>query len=89
LPLGVVDDVAFEEHELAFGAEQLLFAATDGLLEARSAIERFGQERVTAIVAEHAGTLGTQALVERAYAEAEAFADALTDDVAIIALRPK
>jgi sigma-B regulation protein RsbU (phosphoserine phosphatase) len=89
LPLGVVDDVAFEEHELAFGAEQLLFAATDGLLEARSAIELFGQERVTAIVTEHAGTLGTQALVERAYAEAEAFADALTDDVAIIALRPK
>ena len=88
LPLGVVDDVTFEEHELAFGTEQLLFAATDGLLEARSAVELFGQERVTAIVAAHARTLDTQALVERAYAEAEAFADALTDDVAIIALRP-
>jgi GAF domain-containing protein len=88
LPLGVVDDLAFDERELAFGAGQLLFAATDGLLEARRAIELFGQERVTAIVAAHAGTLGTQALVEHAYAEVEAFADALTDDVAIIALRP-
>jgi len=88
-PLGVVDDVAFEAPELAFASQHLLFAATDGLIEARRGAELFGQERVTAIVAEHAGTLGTQALVERAYAEAEAFADALTDDVAIIALRPK
>jgi len=88
VPLGVVDDVVFEGRELPFGAGQLLFAATDGLLEARRAMEQFGQERVTAIVAAHAGTLGTQALVELAYAEAEAFADGLTDDVAIIALRP-
>ena len=88
LPLGVVDDVVYEERELPFGAAQLLFAATDGLLEARRAMELFGQERVTAIVAAHAGTLGTQALVERAYADAVAFAHALTDDVAIIALRP-
>jgi phosphoserine phosphatase RsbU/P len=88
LPLGVVDDVVYEERELPFGAAQLLFAATDGLLEARRATELFGQERVTAIVAAHAATLGTQALVERAYAEAVAFAHTLTDDVAIIALRP-
>jgi hypothetical protein len=88
VPLGVVDDVVFESRELPFGAGQLLFAATDGLLEARRAMEQFGQERVAALVAAHAGTLGTQALVELAYAEAEAFADGLTDDVAIIALRP-
>jgi GAF domain-containing protein len=88
LPLGVVDDVAFASHELAFGAQQLLFAATDGLIEARRGMELFGQARVTAIVATDAGALGPQALVEHAYAEAEAFAEALTDDVAIIALRP-
>jgi hypothetical protein len=32
--------------------------------------------------------MSTQSLVERAYAEADAFADEMTDDVAIIALRP-
>ncbi len=88
LPLGVVDDVSFDAHELAFGPDHLLFAATDGLIESRRAAEHFGQERVTAIVAARAATMTTQALVTHAYAEAEAFADALTDDVAIIALRP-
>ena len=42
---------------------------------------------MSSLVAANAG-LGTQALVELAYAEAESFADALTDDIAIIALRP-
>lgn len=88
LPLGVVDEVSFGSQELAFGAGQLLFAATDGLLEARRGNEQFGQERVTALVAAHAATLSPQALVELAYADAQAFADGLSDDVAIIALRP-
>jgi serine phosphatase RsbU (regulator of sigma subunit) len=88
LPLGIVDDVSFETREVAFGADNLLFAATDGLLEARRATELFGQERVTKIVASNACRLSEQALVELAYAEAQAFADQLADDVAIIALRP-
>jgi serine phosphatase RsbU (regulator of sigma subunit) len=88
LPLGVTDDVTYEGRELALGADDLLFAATDGLLEARCGSEQFGQERISALVATHAGVLSTQALVDLAYAEAEAFADGLTDDVAIIALRP-
>lgn len=88
LPLGVVDDASFEAREVAFTAAHLLFATTDGLLEARREAELFGQERVTELVAAHAATLSTQELVERAYAEAEAFADELRDDVAIIALRP-
>lgn len=88
LPLGVVDDVAFETRDVAYGAGDVLFAATDGLLEARRGIELFGQERVTSLVAANACALSTQALVELAYAEAGAFADELTDDVAIIALRP-
>jgi len=88
LPLGVVDDATFEARELPFGAQHLLFAATDGLIEARDGPELFGQERVAAIVARCASTMSTQELVERAYAEAEVFAEVLTDDVAIIALRP-
>ena len=88
LPLGIEDDIAFEAHELAFTGRSLLFASTDGLVEARRGSELFGQERVSALVAAHAALLSPQALVEHAYAAAETFADALTDDVAIIALRP-
>ena len=88
LPLGIDDDVVYEAHALAFGPGALLFASTDGLVEARRGNEQFGQARVSALVAANAASLGTQALVELAYAEAESFADALTDDIAIIALRP-
>ncbi|MEA2254602.1 MAG: hypothetical protein QOG35_647, partial [Solirubrobacteraceae bacterium] len=86
VPLGVADDVIFEQHELPFGPGDQLFASTDGLHEARRDGELFGHERVGALVAEHA-LLEPQALVELAYSEAEAWAGALTDDVAIIALR--
>ncbi len=88
IPLGVKDDVAFDEHELEFGPEQLLFASTDGLPEARRGGELFGHERVAALVARHAADLDPQALVELAHAEAEAWARQLSDDVAILALRP-
>lgn len=87
LPLGIEDDLAFGTRELAFGDRALLFASTDGLVEARRGHEQFGSERVAALVAAHAALLHPQALVEHAYAAAETFADTLTDDVAIIALR--
>jgi serine phosphatase RsbU (regulator of sigma subunit) len=87
LPLGVDEDVAYEVRALPFGPGALLFASTDGLVEARRDGELFGQARVSALVADHAARLAPQALVELAYTEAEAFADALTDDIAIIALR--
>lgn len=86
LPLGVADDVTFEHRELPFGERDLLFASTDGLLEARRDGELFGQERIAALVSEHA-SLAPQKLVELAYAEAEHWAHELTDDVALIALR--
>ena len=88
LPLGVTADVAFEARAVPFGPQDLLFASTDGLVEARRGTELFGQERVSALVAANAATLSAQALVELAYSAAEGFADALSDDVAIIALRP-
>jgi GAF domain-containing protein len=87
LPLGVDDELPFTERELAFGSGELLFASTDGLNEARRDGELFGQERVAALVAEHAARLAPQALVELAYARVMAWTPQLTDDVAIIALR--
>jgi serine phosphatase RsbU (regulator of sigma subunit) len=87
LPLGVHDELPFSERELPFGPGDLLFASTDGLNEARRDGELFGQERVAALVAEHATQLSPQALVELAYARAVAWTPQLADDVAIIALR--
>ncbi|MEY2440874.1 MAG: hypothetical protein QOJ46_300 [bacterium] len=89
LPLGIEDDVSYEQRELAFGPDDLLFASTDGLTEARRDGVQFGQERVSALVAEHAGQLSPQELVELAYARAVAWTPQLADDVAIIALRPR
>ncbi len=88
LPLGVGDGVRFDCRERPFAPGDLLFASTDGLHEARREGELYGQERVAALVARHAG-LEPQALVELAYAEAEAWAHELSDDVAVIALRAR
>ena len=80
----------FEQRELAFGPDDLLFASTDGLTEARRGGEQLGQARVSALVAEHAAAgLSPQALVELAYARALQWAPQLDDDVALIALRPR
>jgi phosphoserine phosphatase RsbU/P len=87
LPLGITEQQDFREHELPFGADDVLFAGTDGLHEARRGTELFGHDRVSALVAEHAATLEPQALVELAHAEAVAWAHELTDDIAILALR--
>jgi serine phosphatase RsbU (regulator of sigma subunit) len=90
LPLGVESDTCFEQRELAFGPDELLFASTDGLTEARRGGEQLGQARVSALVAEHAAAgLSPQALVELAYARALRWAPQLDDDVALIALRPR
>jgi serine phosphatase RsbU (regulator of sigma subunit) len=87
LPLGVQDDATFTHRELAFGSDWLLFASTDGLIEARRDGEQFGHARIAELVAEHGATLRPQELVELAYAAAVAWSPQLDDDVAIIALR--
>jgi len=89
LPLGIEDDAKFGSHALEFGSRDLLFANTDGLIEGRRDGEQFGHERVAALVAEHAGALTPQELVDLAYARAVAWTPRLGDDVAIIALRPR
>ncbi len=87
LPLGIHDDLDHEERELALAPGALLFAATDGLMEARRDGELFGFDRVRELVAQHAGQLAPQELVELLRATAESWAEQLSDDVAIIALQ--
>ncbi len=89
VPLGIADDLRYEQHALTFERGDLLFAATDGLHEARRGGELFGQERVSALITANQLELEPQALVELAHAAAVSWAHELTDDVAIIALRPR
>jgi GAF domain-containing protein len=86
LPLGV-EDGCWREEELAFGAGDVLFGATDGLAEARRDGQFFGEARLPALLDEHGRRLGPEALVALARREVEAWAPELNDDVVILAVR--
>jgi GAF domain-containing protein/ribosomal protein S18 acetylase RimI-like enzyme len=87
LPLGIEDDGRHEEREVELGLGDVLFGATDGLLEARRAGEFFGDARLPELLAEHGRALPPQALVEQVFAAAQEWAPALHDDVVALALR--
>ena len=89
LPLGVDDDVGLRRRASCPSARARCSSRAPTASSRRAAAASSSvSERVSALVAANAAALGTQALVELAYAEAAAFADELTDDIAIIALRP-
>ena len=67
----------------------VLFASTDGLIEARRDGSYFGERRLPAVLAEHGRTLDPRELVAVVYREVEAWAPQLDDDVVILALRPQ
>jgi GAF domain-containing protein len=87
LPLGVDEDAGYTNAETAFALGDVVFAATDGLTEARREGRQFGDERLEPLLAEHGRALHPNELVALMYREAEAWAPALDDDVVILALR--
>jgi GAF domain-containing protein len=87
LPLGLEEARPYTAEEASLAPGDLVFACTDGLTEARRAGRQFGDERLDALLAEHAGKLGAQELVELLHREAEAWAPDLDDDMVILALR--
>jgi serine phosphatase RsbU (regulator of sigma subunit) len=89
VPLGVQASARYEEHEAPFGPGDVLFASTDGLIEARRGGSFFGEQRLPALLAEHGRALGPRELVALIYREVEAWAPQLNDDVVILALRPQ
>jgi GAF domain-containing protein len=89
LPLGVDDDGEYTVAEAPFGPGDLVFAATDGLTEARREGRQFGDERLGALLAEHGRRSGADALVRTVHREVEAWAPKLDDDLVILALRRK
>jgi sigma-B regulation protein RsbU (phosphoserine phosphatase) len=89
IPLGIVDDAEYQEVEVECGPRDLLFAATDGLAEARRDDAFFGDDRLPDLLAAQAPSLAPQELVELLAGELEAWAPEIDDDVLILAARPR
>ena len=65
----------------------VLFAATDGLLETRRAGAFFGDDRLSELLSQHGRTTPPQQLAELVYAAAQEWAPVLHDDVVVLVLR--
>jgi GAF domain-containing protein/N-acetylglutamate synthase-like GNAT family acetyltransferase len=87
LPLGIEEDGRHEEREIDIEPGDVLFASTDGLLEARREGAFFSDARLPGLLSEYGRTLPPQAFVERIFAEVQEWAPELHDDVVVLALR--
>jgi serine phosphatase RsbU (regulator of sigma subunit) len=87
LPLGIEEKPDFEDAELELAPGELVFAYTDGLLEARRDGELFGAERLARLVAERSKELHPRELVRAVHDEVAAWSGGITDDAVALALR--
>jgi GAF domain-containing protein len=88
VPLGVDEAIHYEAREDRFELGDVLFAATDGLVEARRDGVLFGDERLRELLAEHGRRLHPEDLVVAIRREVEAWTPQLDDDLVLLALRP-
>ena len=87
LPLGVLDSQRYSSSELRFRQDDLVFAHTDGLIEARRAGEMYGPERLTRYVIAAARAHSPRELVRAVHEEVMGWADAISDDAVAMAVR--
>jgi hypothetical protein len=87
LPLGVEDSPTYEERELSLADGDLIFAYTDGLVEARRDGEGFGAQRLRTLVARLAAALPPAALAQAIHDEVSAWSGGLSDDAVALAIR--
>jgi serine phosphatase RsbU (regulator of sigma subunit) len=87
LPLGVLDAQRYPWSELKLEHGDLVFAHTDGLIEARRAGEMYGSERLTRLVVAEARKHAPRELVRAVHEEVMEWADAISDDAVAMALR--
>jgi serine phosphatase RsbU (regulator of sigma subunit) len=87
LPLGIDVRPRYGENELRLGDGDLIFAYTDGLIEARRSGEMYGPERLSRLVAGWSRVLSPEDLVRAVHDEITAWADGLADDAVALALR--
>jgi hypothetical protein len=87
VPLGVESRPGYLELERRLDPGDVLFAYTDGLVEARREGETYGIGRLTRLVEEEASSLSPEQLVRRVHDEVSTWADGLADDALALALR--
>lgn len=87
LPLGVSADPGYGDSRLELEPGDLVFAYTDGLVEARRAGELFGEERLLGLLSRHGRAMGPSELVRSVHDQVAAWAGGFADDVVALALR--
>jgi serine phosphatase RsbU (regulator of sigma subunit) len=87
LPLGVLEDQTYTSSELELAPGDLVFAHTDGLIEARRSGEMYGVDRLARFVAGFAGSHSPRELVRAVHEEVMGWADGISDDAVALALR--
>jgi len=87
VPLGVEAGSSYEQRTLELGDGDLVFAYTDGLVEARRGDEAFGAARLARLVARLAGRHAPEQLAKRVHEEVVAWAGGVGDDVVALAVR--
>ena len=87
LPLGVLERHGYSESELHLERGDLVFAHTDGLIEARRAGEMYGTERLRPAAWRTASSHAAQELVRAVHEDVTGWADGISDDAVALALR--
>ncbi|HYN90502.1 MAG TPA: GAF domain-containing SpoIIE family protein phosphatase [Thermoleophilaceae bacterium] len=87
LPLGVLERHGYSESELRLEGDDLVFAHTDGLIEARRAGEMYGGDRLARLVSGWSATHPPQELVRAVHEEVMSWADGISDDAVALALK--
>jgi GAF domain-containing protein len=87
LPLGIEAEPGYTEQELELAVGDLVFAFSDGLMEARRAGEMYGTPRLSRLVGRLTQTLAPEELVRAVHDEVVNWAGALGDDAVALALR--
>jgi GAF domain-containing protein len=87
LPLGVDEAPGYRNSELKLGGGDLLFAYTDGLVEARRAGELFGAERLGRVIGAWDRDEPVSMLVRHVQNQVRDWADGVADDAVALALR--
>jgi GAF domain-containing protein len=87
LPLGVLEGQAYESSELRLEPDDLVFAHTDGLIEARRDGAMYGSERLARLVVAAAALHSPRELVRAIHDDVTTWAHGITDDAVALALR--
>jgi sigma-B regulation protein RsbU (phosphoserine phosphatase) len=88
LPIGVLEETAYDDYETALAPGEVLIVATDGVWEARDAGgQMFGKERILALVRENAHKSAEGIRVEIMEAVANYQANGQEDDIAVVVIK--